>query len=116
MTNIKEDGIVNAAGPGNIAGIGIGPKGEPGRPGKLMRRQKFGGCEAFVVDSEYFHKCRMGKRKYTRYENYVGNDEIGEEIRQYGRHPKTCNEAIIVMDEKTGCMMYLKYGKNKWPH
>ena len=32
MKTIKEDGVVpaNSAGAGNVAGIGVGPKGEPG--------------------------------------------------------------------------------------
>ena len=44
-TSIEEDGegvaagAVNAAGTGNIAGIGVGPKGEPGvYPGKKKLR------------------------------------------------------------------------------
>lgn len=36
-----EDGIVNAAGAGNIDGIGIGPKGEPGiTPAKMSKYKK----------------------------------------------------------------------------
>jgi len=35
-----EDGIVNAAGAGNIDGIGVGPKGEPGLNSKQMNRYK----------------------------------------------------------------------------
>jgi hypothetical protein len=38
---IFEDGIVNSAGAGNIAGIGIGPKGEPGMPkSPILNRYK----------------------------------------------------------------------------
>lgn len=35
-----EDGIVNSAGAGNIDGIGVGPKGEPGLTAKQMDRYK----------------------------------------------------------------------------
>lgn len=35
-----EDGIVNAAGAGNIAGIGVGPKGEPGLTPTQMSKYK----------------------------------------------------------------------------
>ena len=38
----------------------------------------------------------------------MGNDEIGETIRQYGRKNK--RKPIIVQDEKTGAMTYLRYG------
>jgi len=52
-TTLKEDGIVNAAGSGAIAGIGIGPQGEPGVPKKktlkVFRRS---------LVKEYFDKAR----------------------------------------------------------
>ena len=39
----------------------------------------------FTVDPDVFMKARFGKKKYHRYENYVGNDETGLAIRDYGR-------------------------------
>ena len=100
------------AGGGNIAGIGVGPDGEP--PGitaaqKKKKREKFAGSEVFTVDPNVFMKARFGKKKYHRYENYVGNDEIGQEIRAYGR--ANPGKAIIIKDSLTGAMLYLKYGK-----
>ena len=55
-------------------------------------------------------KARFGKKKYAKYENYVGNDEVGEEIRQYGR--ANPSKPIIIKDSLTGAMLYLKYGKD----
>jgi hypothetical protein len=118
-----EDGAApaNSAGGGSggpaIAAIGINNPNksntwsEPGRPGKLMRRRQFGEMEVFVIPTKMFEQSRMGKRKYLKYEEYVGNDDIGEEIRKYGRDPKTAHKPIIVMDEASGAMCYLKYGK-----
>ena len=37
FTGIEEDAPTNAAGRGNVAGIGVGPMGEPG--GKKKKRQ-----------------------------------------------------------------------------
>jgi hypothetical protein len=37
-----EDGIVNSAGSGNVQGIGVGPKGEPGLNPKQMNKYKKG--------------------------------------------------------------------------
>jgi len=102
--NFSEDVAANAVGGGNIAGLGVGSQGEPG----LLRRKKFAGNTVFVIDAERFNRCRMGKCRYHKYESYVGNDEIGEEIRQYGIKNK--GKAIVVEDEKTGAMMFLKYG------
>lgn len=162
MSKIEEDAPANAAGSGNVAGLGVGPQGEPPGPQsiltKLIRRKKleqeetwskdykksidcsnpkgfsqkahcagrkarqagkktkskpiteasFAGNQVFVVPSDYYHNCKMGKSRYHRYEKYVGNDEIGETIRQYGRKNK--RKPIIVQDEKTGAMTYLRYG------
>jgi len=55
-------------------------------------------------------KSRMGKKKYHRYENYVGNDEVGEAIRAFGR--ANPSKPIILQDSLTGAMLYLKYGKD----
>ena len=43
------------------------------------------------------------------YEHYVGNDETGEAIRQYGR--ANPGKPIVLQDELTGSMIYLKYGR-----
>ena len=100
------------AGSGNIASIGVGPDGEP--PGitaaqKKKKREKFAGAEVFTVDPNVFMKARFGKKKYAKYENYVGSDEIGQEIRAYGR--ANPSKPIIIKDSLTGAMLYLKYGK-----
>jgi hypothetical protein len=109
---VTEEVIANNAGQGNIAGIGVGPKGEPGRSSSLMlRRKKVAGVECFSVDPEYFYRCRLGKRKYLRYEKYVGNDEIGEAIRQYAR--ANPDEPVMVQNDLTGGIMYLRYGNGK---
>ena len=63
----------------------------------------------FDVNPTHFELCRMGKRKYLRYEKYVGNDDTGESIRQYGRNnPKA---PIILKNSQTGAMLYLRYGR-----
>jgi len=101
---IDEDGEgapTNNVGSGNIAGISP--------PAVMLRRKKFAGKQVFEVDDERFSNARLGKKKYAKYEDYVGNDELGEEIRQYGRNNP--GKPIILQHEKTGAMMFLKYGK-----
>lgn len=79
--------------------------------GKMMRRKPpavFGGKAVFKVNSDSFHKAMQGKKKFKHYKSYVPG-ELGEEIRQYAiQNP---NEPIILEDEKTGAMVYLRYGK-----
>lgn len=85
-------------------------------PGELrveepVVRSKFAGSDVFQVPSEYFHKARLGKAKYAHYKHYVGKDEIGSTIRQFGnRH---YGKPIIVQDQATQHMLYLRYGKGK---
>lgn len=79
--------------------------------GKMIRRKPhsmFGGKAVFKVPS--IHKAINGKLKFKHYKSYVSG-ELGEEIRQYAvQNP---NDPIILEDEKTGAMVYLRYGKKK---
>lgn len=107
-----------SAGSGAIAGIGVenpSMTGQAEPPGltyaqRKKKRKKFAGTEVFEVDPEVFMKARFGKKKYDKYENYVGNDKIGQEIRQYGR--SNPGKSIIIQDSLTGAMLYLKKGKD----
>ena len=80
--------------------------------GKMLRRkppQMFGGKAVFKLPSDRFYKARLGKKKFEHYSSYVGRDELGEEIRDYIK--ENPNAPVIIEDEKTGAMFYLKYGK-----
>ena len=105
---LYEDSPTTAMGGGNIAVRGIPLLKKPPK-GLVMKR--FGGIDVFAIDPTYFQKSRLGKKKYTRYSGYVGEDEAGEYIRAFARkYPK---KPIIVMDSSTGCMQYLKHGSGK---
>jgi hypothetical protein len=106
LDRMNEDAPANSVGTGNIAGAGVGPQGEPG-----VKRKKFAGHEVFEVDDKRYHDCRMGKRRYHRYERYVGSDELGTAIREYGR--TNPGKPIIVQNSQSGAMMYLRYGRRK---
>jgi hypothetical protein len=74
----------------------------------MMRR--FAGNDVFVVDTKRFNNARLGKKKYLKYETYVGADDVGNAIRDYGRkYPK---KPIILQDDKTGSMIFLRYGRS----
>jgi hypothetical protein len=106
----NEDAPAMSAGSGAVAGIGVGPQGEPGiSQSTVLKRKKFAGMDVFEVNSDWFHKARFGKRKHARYEHYVGTDAIGEAIRAYANEDYT--RPIIIQDERTGAMCYLRYGK-----
>jgi len=102
---LYEDSPTTAMGGGNLAIRGIPLLKKPPK-GLVMKR--FGGIDVFAIDPTYFQKSRLGKKKYTRYSGYVGEDEAGEYIRAFARkYPK---KPIIVMDSQTGCMQYLRHG------
>ena len=102
---LTEDASVNNVGGGNIAGA----NGDPPKPTKVMMR-RFANHDVFVVDGKKFNDARFGKKKYLKYEKYVGNDDVGNAIRTYGRkYPK---KPIILQDELTGAMTFLRHGRN----
>ncbi len=97
-----EEDIANVT--GGIAGL----DGNPPASRAFIRR--FAKNDVFVVDTERFNKARLGKKKYLKYEKYVGKDEVGDAIRTYGRkYPK---KPIILQDDKTGSMIFLRYGRS----
>jgi len=137
---IEEESPANAAGTGNIAGIGVGPKGEPGVPPRsrrkykdknaegqetvtdnisLMRRKTpmmeqtgtFAGNTTFIVPSYIFNEARLQKKKGKHWRTYIGEEDHWKHIREYAN--KNPNKAIILQDERTGAMCYAKYGRKK---
>ena len=79
------------------------------RKNAKVKWEMFGGQKVFVVSPERFYDSRLGKSRYDRYEKYVGNDKLGETIRQYGRNNP--RNAIILKNSGNGAMLYLKYGR-----
>ena len=106
----KNEEIANVASSGQVAGLGEHPPVGKKAQTSLIRRGKFANTDTFIVSSDLMKKARMGKKKYVRYEKYVGNDEIGMAIREFGlKYPK---KPIILQDEKTGGMIFLRYGRS----
>lgn len=105
---LTEDAPVNNVGSGNIAGTGDNPP--VGKKAQKVLLRRFANNDVFVVDSSRFRTARLAKKKYVKYERYVGTDDIGNAIREYGRkYPK---RPIILQDEKTGAMTFLRYGRS----
>ena len=120
----KNEEIANSVGGGGVAGLDIGltykKKKEDEKKAKALKKKMkideevrmstFAGKQVFVVDSDTYHQCRLGKKKYTRYEKYVGKDNVGLAIREYGlKHPK---RPIILQNGENGPMLFLRYGRS----
>jgi len=120
---LANEEIANSVGGGGIAGLDIGltakKKKEDTDKAKALRkkmvgeevqRTTFAGKDVFIVDSETYYNCRLGKKKYGRYEKYVGNGEVGQTIREYGlKYPR---RPIILQNGESGPMLFLKYGRS----
>lgn len=102
---MKKEEIANVASSGAVAGL----TGDPPVFKKTMMR-RFANNDVFVVDDESFSKARLGKKKFARYETYVGKDSVGLAIREYGlKYPK---KPIILQNGENGPMIFLRRGRN----
>jgi len=78
---MDEDAPANAVGGGHIAGVGIGPKGEPGRSPMAMLRRKKIRFKEFIKDNQmvYYKALRRripaGKSSSSRGGNGNGDGE-----------------------------------------
>jgi len=120
---LDEAEIATSIGSGGTAGLDMGltykKKKEDVKKAKALRKQMmdesvqrttFAGKEVFIVDSETYYNCRLGKKKYGRYEKYVGNGKLGQTIREYGlKYPR---RPIILQNGESGPMLFLKYGRS----
>jgi len=120
---LDEAEIATSIGSGGTAGLDLGlnfkKKKEDVKKAKALRKQMvgeevqrttFAGKDVFIVDSETYYNCRLGKKKYGRYEKYVGNGKVGQTIREYGlKYPR---RPIILQNGESGPMLFLKYGRS----
>lgn len=113
---VQEEAPANAMGTAGISGadtavdVGIAGRDMLLSPGILRRPPPkiFGGKRVFTVPSGDYYKATLGRKKGQHWRSMV-NGPLGEEIRQYALENKEA--PIIVEDEITGAMMYLRYGK-----
>jgi len=102
---IREEGTAVSS----VAGLTGEPPGPRNRT-KPLKRKKFNGCEVFTIPSESYSRCASAKMKSERFAKYIQDEEIGNDVREYARlNP---SKSIIIEDEVTGAMTYLKIGKN----
>ena len=96
ISSLNEE-VVNSVGSGHIAGTN-------------KDDATFMGSRVFKVKGEVVDKSRKGRKKYGRYSKYVGNDAMGEEIKNYARkYPK---KDIALQDTRTNEIVFLRRRKN----
>lgn len=96
MLSLDEE-VVNNVGGGHIAGTN--------------RDDAFMGSKVFKVKGEVVDKSRKGRKKYSRYTKYVGDDAVGKEIKKYAlKYPK---KDIALQDTRTNEIVFLRRRKQK---
>lgn len=113
-----EDVAANNVGAGKIAGTG-GAAGEPGVSVAAQKRHQkrnqkstpkpFAGHKVFQVNSTVYNRSLLGKTTRKWWSTFVGNDEVGQQIKEFAT--QNPNKAIIIQDELTGAMVYLRHPK-----
>lgn len=117
LKRVEEDAPANAAGGGHVAGLGIGPQGEPGVsvPRRKKRRgdekleeahDTFANADVFDVSPDTVFRMRGPKLPWQQYRAFVGEEPDGEAIRQHAR--KQWSRDIILRDSRSGAMTYLR--------
>lgn len=138
MKKVYEDSPTNSAGGGGVAGIGVGPQGEPGVSPKIQKKRygstkttptpviismlrrkapnpiaeetnSFAGAIVFEVSSTTYHNAKMAKRKRKHWRTYLDECDALSEIREYAK--KNPHKAIVLRNENTGEMCYARYGR-----
>jgi len=130
---IVEEAPANSAGSGEIAGIGVGAKGEPGVSKKrqkswqkqneagqgVIRRQikklappleegRFAGHKTFKVPTSTIVNTRYAKRKNGHWSKFLPEDNIGYAIREWANaHP----DAPVILEDDIGNIVFVRYGK-----
>ena len=118
---IDEDAPANSMG----GGFASSQVGEPGafaghhdpKAKKKRRKDRFANCEVFKVDSKTYQACKAGKGKGARWSKHLNvESDLGKKIRSYSY--KNPNRGIVLQDEETGDMMYLRrrWNDNRLKH
>lgn len=114
---VAEEAPANSMGTAGISGLESAKDGIMGydkllMPGVARRKppKMFAGKAVFTVPSSDFYNATLGKKKGKHYRSYVRGD-LGEQVRLFALENK--DAPIILEDETTGAMMYLKYGKGQ---
>ena len=86
---------------------------EDGDVAPITPDSTFASLPVFKVSSDDFIKCQHGKQKHARWNKHIDTEsDYGKKIHSYAK--RNPNKAIIVQDNKSGHMVYLrKYSKIK---
>ena len=118
--NVSEEAPANSVAAGGVAGItGDPPVSSSARrkwinQNAMFRRAPlkegcFAGKKTFIVPESVIHNTRLQKRHGKWWSTYLPEDAVGYAIREWA-NANPC-EPIILEGEKSGYMVYARYGK-----
>lgn len=108
VKRFQEESIMNTG--SGIAGIeGDPPVRRKRKKEKEYGMNRFGGRAVWVVPESMYYNAYLGKKRFDRFDQYLDGYELLDEIREYAR--EYWDMPIIIQNEKTGAMIYLKYGR-----
>ena len=124
---IREEGIpANIAGGGAIAGLGVGPNGEPGipkgrkpnilrrDPPKALQEGSFWGKTTLKVPDKMINETRLQKRKGKWWSTYIGEDEVGQAVREWANNNP--DAPVILEGENYGNIVFARYSRDWRTH
>lgn len=71
---------------------------------KNVKRKKVFGYPCFEVDSDTYFQCMHGKLPFSRWSSYISDETIRNEIKSTYQ----TNKKVLLQDEKSGSMVYIK--------
>lgn len=106
VKRFQEEAIMNTG--SGIAGFDTPPVRKKKKK-EEYGMDRFAGRAVWVVPESMYYNAYLGKRAFERFDQYLDGYEHLDEIREYAN--EYWDQPIIIQNEKTGAMIYLKYGR-----
>ena len=93
---VEEDAPANSVGGGNVAGLGVGPQGEPGVHPKRKKKKR---TNQSIIDHRKFILTRAYKDYIQTYEEFDIITGIGQQVKEY--YDVLPDTDFFIVNEKT---------------
>lgn len=89
----------------NMTGDAVQMVDKPLGQGKVMKRGTFAGADVFDVSDKTYCNCTQGKKPYTRWKNFIDDEDVASAVRDRVRNSK---RPVIIRNSQTKVMTYVK--------
>lgn len=70
----------------------------------LFKVTKFAGVDCIEVDEDTYHKCKFGKKPYSRWSGVIEDEQLRTFVQKHYQK----NVKLMVQNTKTGSITYIK--------